>query len=102
LLDLRSWGPVTALVVIAAVIVLLVGGIVCVVNPDTLTFQQYLDDLKTFLIGLGLTGLARGVHLGAQHLATAATAGEATDLDLTDGPAPLATPADIPPGEPSA
>jgi hypothetical protein len=101
MLDLRNWGPVTVLVTIAAMIVLVVGGIVCIVNPDTLTFAQYLDDLKTFVIGLGLTGLARGVHLGAQHLAAARAADDAATLDLSAGPAPLSTPATVPDGEPA-
>jgi len=39
---------------IAAGILLLVGGLVCIVNPDTLTFQQYLDDVWPLIGGVAV------------------------------------------------
>lgn len=61
---LDDWGPMTVLMIVTAVIAMGVGGAVVIVNPDTLTFEQYLDNLKTFALAVaGLAG-ARGV-LGA-------------------------------------
>src|SRR5436190_10945300 len=46
--DLTKWGPATVMIV-AIVLIAAGGGLaVVIINPDTLTFQQYLDDLKAF------------------------------------------------------
>lgn len=63
-MDFRSWGPATVLLVVLAMIVVAVGGVIAIVNPDTLSFAQYLNDLKTFALAVAGLGLARGVHLG--------------------------------------
>jgi hypothetical protein len=85
---LNDWGPMTVLMIVVAVIAMGIGGAVVVVNPDTLTFQQYLDDLKTFALAVaGLAG-ARGI-LGAGRSVAESNVQKAT----------LATPAyPTPPG----
>lgn len=85
---LNDWGPMTVLMIVAAVIAMGIGGAVVVVNPDTLTFEQYLDNLKTFALAIaGLAG-ARGILGAGKHVAEG-NAQKAT-------PAPLAYP--TPPG----
>lgn len=88
---LDEWGPMTVLMITVAVIAMGVGGAVVIVNPDTLTFQQYLDDLKTFAIAAaGLAG-ARGILGAGKHIADAnvqsaaiATSSAQPDLELDD------------------
>jgi hypothetical protein len=84
---LDDWGPLTVLLCIVVAIVLLVGGAVCVVNPDTLTFAQYLDDLKTFGLAVAGLGVGRGIHgaaktLGDAHVSAAAIASPQQPHDL--------------------
>jgi hypothetical protein len=57
------------LVVIAA----LVGGIVCVVNSDALSFKEYLNALRDFALATGLLAIGRGI-LGAGKAAGEAIA----------------------------
>lgn len=64
-----SWGPATILIVVVTVLAVLAGAVVVIVNPDTLSFQTYLEDLQRFLGAVAGLGLARAVHLGAQHIA---------------------------------
>lgn len=51
----------TLLVAILVTIGAVVGGVVCIANPDTLSFDQYLSALSKFAIGVGLLGIGRGV-----------------------------------------
>jgi hypothetical protein len=61
-LDFNSWGPLTTLAVIGALVVL-VGGAVSVALGH-LTFDQYLDDLKPVAAALaGGAAIGRGVRL---------------------------------------
>jgi hypothetical protein len=60
--DLSTWGPLTTLAVLGAVVVL-VGGAASVALGH-LTFDQYLDDLKPVAAALaGGAALGRGVRL---------------------------------------
>lgn len=68
-----SWGPATVLVVACIVIVVAAGGAVTVVNPDTLSFSDYLDTLVKAAVGAGVLGLGRGL-LGAGAAGSAAAA----------------------------
>lgn len=68
-IDLTTWGPATVLIVVIAVIAVAVGGVVVILQPDTLNFQTYLEDLQRFAIAIAGLGLARAVHLGAQSVA---------------------------------
>jgi hypothetical protein len=43
-------------------IVAVVGGIVTVTSPDTLTFKQYIDAVATFAIGVGILAVGRGIN----------------------------------------
>jgi uncharacterized membrane protein YedE/YeeE len=62
-IDLKTWGPLTVLAVIAVVIVLL-GGAVDVVVNQAYTFHAYLDDLKWIAGALaGGAAVGRGIRL---------------------------------------
>lgn len=64
LTKLDDWGPMTILMVIAATIVLGVGGAVVILNPDTYSFKAYLDDIKVFALAIAGTSIGRGVLNG--------------------------------------
>lgn len=89
-IDLSTWGPATVLIVAIAVIAVAVGGVVTVVNPDTLSFQTYLEDLQRFAVAIAGLGLARAVHLGAQSVAIGSAVSDNTAVgDLVEsGPIP--------------
>lgn len=66
--DFSTWGPLTTLAVIGALIVL-IGGAVSVALGD-LSFEQYLNDLKPVAAALaGGAAIGRGVRL-APHAPT--------------------------------
>lgn len=68
---LDEWGPVTVLIVLVAVIAVVAGGVVVVVHPETLAFDEYLDDLKSLAVALAGLGVGRGILGAGQHVATA-------------------------------
>lgn len=68
---LDEWGPITVLILIAATIVLGGGIVVVIVNPETLTFQQYLDSVSKLVIGGGALGVGRGLMAGLTNLGIA-------------------------------
>lgn len=68
---LNEWGPMTVLMVIAAVIVLGIGGVVVILNPDTYGFGAYLDDLKTFALALAGLGVGRGILAAGKSIGEA-------------------------------
>lgn len=95
---LHEWGPMTVLMIIAAIIAMGVGGAVVLLNPETLTFRQYLDDLKTFALAIaGLAG-ARGVLGAGKTLADAKVQGAALASPTHPLP-PDIVHANPPPGE---
>lgn len=62
-LDLSKWGPITVLAV-AAVLLVLVGGLVEVVTDPAYTYRAFLDDLKWVAAALAAgAGIGRGVAL---------------------------------------
>jgi hypothetical protein len=65
---LSPTGIVTAVLLALVAFVVVVGGVVLLVDPDTLRpggpFEAYLNDLKTFGVALGALGIGRGLHLG--------------------------------------
>lgn len=65
---LEKWGPVTVMMMIATTLLIGGGVAVSIINPDTYSFAQLLDDLKTFAIGLGALGVGRGLHAGLRDL----------------------------------
>lgn len=68
-IDLGTWGPATVLIVVVAALAALIGGLVVLINPDTLNFQTYLEDMQRFLIAVAGLALARAVHLGSTAVA---------------------------------
>ena len=79
-MDFSKWGPATVLVVAIAVIIVLVGGVVCITNPDTLSFDAYLKALIGAIVGTGLLGIGRG-HAAASQIAADAIVQPAPPLD---------------------
>lgn len=63
--DTKSWMLATMCVI--AVVIVAVGGVTTIVNPDTLTFEQYLDTLWKLAIAVAGFGGARAVKEGLQH-----------------------------------
>lgn len=60
--DLKTWGPLTVLLVTGVTIVLLVGGATVVTGNYDGDFRQWVDDLKYILGGLGIgVGIGRGI-----------------------------------------
>lgn len=43
-------------------IVAIVGGVVTITTPGTLSFNDYLDALAAFAIGVGILGVGRGIN----------------------------------------
>ena len=43
-------------------IVAVVGGIVTLTNPGSLSFNDYLDAVAAFAIGVGILGVGRGIN----------------------------------------
>lgn len=43
-------------------IVAIVGGIVTIVSPQTLSFKEYLDAVSGFAIGVGILAIGRGIN----------------------------------------
>jgi hypothetical protein len=70
-MNFSQWGPVTVLMVAIVVVVAVAGAAVAVVNPDALTFAQYLDDMEKFAIALGILGVGRGIHLAGRDVVAA-------------------------------
>lgn len=57
-----SGAPVATLIQIAlALIVAVVGGAVTLLNPDTLSFEDYVKYLGVLSVGNGLLGVGRGL-----------------------------------------
>jgi hypothetical protein len=76
----KETAPIATIIVgVIVVIVVLSGAIVTIVNPDALSFQQYLDALVKAAIGAGALGIGRGI-LGAAR--------EGRRADAADAPAP--------------
>ncbi len=61
----------TILMVAVALIVVGVGGVKVIVDADGYSFAAYLDDLKTFAIGVGALGIGRGLLGGLSNLGVA-------------------------------
>ena len=65
---------VTILTIVAATVAIVVGGIVTITNPQTLTFHQYVQDIAFMAGALGLgTGIGRGIDSYGQSVAQAQT-----------------------------
>lgn len=67
-----SWGPATVLVVVLTTLVVLIGGVVCVFNPDELSFSEYTERLAWLAGAVGALGIGRGI-LGGKKAEAQAT-----------------------------
>lgn len=63
--------PVFTLLAVLVVIAAIAGAIVCAVNSDALTFEEYLDNLGKFAIALGTYAIGKGLFGGASRVADA-------------------------------
>lgn len=72
MLDKLNQSPiVTILLCVLAVIVVLAGGVVTIVKPDTLPFHEYVQDVAILTAALGLgAGVGRGVNAASKQLNT--------------------------------
>ena len=77
---------VTILTLIAALVALVVGGVVTITNPQSLSFHQYIQDIALLGGALGLgSGIGRGIDSYGQ-----AVAGKApTPPVVVEAPAPV-------------
>lgn len=57
----------TLLVALIALIIVVAGAVVTIVNPDALPFDNYVKALATLGIGAGALGVGRGVLAGAKQ-----------------------------------
>lgn len=70
-INLSSWGPATVLVVGIALIVVAAGAVVCIVNPDALSFSEYTERLAWLGASAGGLAIGRGVLEGKKAEAAA-------------------------------
>ena len=82
---LNRWGPMTVLMVLVVTIVVLAGAVVSIVNPDTLSFEEYLDTLVKAAGAIAALGIGRGVLEGMKHNAQAKTAEAAVKMAEGNG-----------------
>lgn len=59
--SLKTWGPMTVLVVAVALIVVLVGAFLVVTGNYNEQFRKWVDDLVVLAIASGLLGVGRGI-----------------------------------------
>jgi len=52
------------------VIVAVVGGVIVIVEPSTLSFGDYSNDLSKLAVGIGLVAVGRGVTAAGKHVGT--------------------------------
>lgn len=70
-LDVNTWGPMTVLMVGIALILVAVGGVVVIIDSDTLSFQEYIDVLWKLALAVAGLGAARAGLKGAERIAQA-------------------------------
>lgn len=69
--SLNEFPWATAMIFIVGVVVVLVGGAVVIWGtPGTLSFNDYLNDLKNFAVAVGLLGIGRGIRAHSKLAAT--------------------------------
>lgn len=69
--DLRTWGPMTVLMVAVALIVVLAGAITVVTGSYDDDFARWVDDLKTLALAIAGLGGARAILEGSKRVAAA-------------------------------
>ena len=67
--DSLPWATIMIAVLVA--IAAIAGAVVVVTNPNSLSFQEYLDILKNFAIAVGIVGIGRGIASAGKQTAAA-------------------------------
>jgi hypothetical protein len=88
--DSMPWATIMTAILVA--IAAIAGAVVVIRNPDSLSFQQYLDILKSFAIAVGIVGIGRGI---ASYGKQTAAATMLSDPNLVQPAAPAAVPAAV-------
>jgi hypothetical protein len=65
--DKLPWGTIIGGIIV--LIVALIGGIVTIVEPKTLSFSDYVSSLSDLAVGVGLVAVGRGVTKAGKHVA---------------------------------
>ena len=66
--ELLEKSPVTVVLLALTVLAAVAGGVVTVVEPDTLSFAEYLDRLEKFALALGILGVGRGIRAAGERV----------------------------------
>ena len=75
--------PVTTiLMAVAFTVIVIVGGIITIVNPDSLSFDRYITSVGIAAGALGLLGIGRGINAGQKKIAEAATVNAAYEAGV--------------------
>lgn len=61
-INIKEWGPLTVLIIALTVIITIVGGVVVIVHPETLSFDQLINVLSKFVIGAGALSVGNGIQ----------------------------------------
>jgi hypothetical protein len=72
----------TILMGIAFIVIVLIGGIVTIVDSESLSFNEYITAVGIAAAGLGLLGIGRGINSGEKHRAYA----DSPPADTTEQP----------------
>jgi hypothetical protein len=67
--DSMPWATIMTAILVS--IAAIAGAVVVIRNPDSLSFQQYLDILKSFAIAVGIVGIGRGIASYGKQTAAA-------------------------------
>jgi hypothetical protein len=86
--DSMPWATIMTAILVS--IAAIAGAVVVIRNPDSLSFQQYLDILKSFAIAVGIVGIGRGI---ASYGKQSAAATMLADPNLVQPTVPAAAPA---------
>jgi hypothetical protein len=66
--------PLTAVLLVTFVLVALIGGVIVILHPETLTFESLLNDLEKFAVAIGIIGVGHGVAAAGQSIGNGAAA----------------------------
>lgn len=66
---LNEWGPMTVLTILVALVVVGVGGAVVILQPETLSFNAYLEYLQKFAYAIAGVAAGRGLLAAGKHVA---------------------------------
>jgi len=65
-LDKLPWATLIGGIIV--LIVAVIGGIITIVNPETLSFSDYVSSLSDLAVGVGLVAVGRGVTKAGKHI----------------------------------